>query len=323
MMALAKTETPRFPFGIPNCWYAVSYSDEIAPGDIKHLHYFDEELVLFRSEDGSIGLLDAYCDHLGAHLAKGGTVVGDSIRCPFHNWHWNSAGRCTKIPYASIIPPKARIRHYPVCEHSGLIWAWHQAQGAEPAWALPPVPQYGDPAWTDEWIRYEWTIATHPQEVYENGVDYPHFAIVHKFAAPTDPVSRYEGHVHVFGVETARNPDAGDDQGREPMQQRGDIIGLGVSYLRITGELDVVVLVTTTPVANDRTHIRLAVLGNKDYASAEIMAEKYEAYTETQAIALTDDFEIWENKKYRTDPRLCHQDGPILKFREWAKQFYS
>ena len=76
----------RFPMPIPFGWFFVAYSDELAVGDVKPLHYFGRDLVLFRNESGQAGLLDAYCPHLGAHLGYGGEVQGDSIRCPFHAW---------------------------------------------------------------------------------------------------------------------------------------------------------------------------------------------------------------------------------------------
>ena len=61
----------RFPFGIPNCWFHVSYSDELKLGEVKPVHYFGRDLVLFRGEDGKAVCLDAYCPHLGAHLGVG------------------------------------------------------------------------------------------------------------------------------------------------------------------------------------------------------------------------------------------------------------
>src|SRR5262249_47971167 len=71
-----------FPFG----WFAVAYSDELGAGQVKALRYFGRELVLWRGEDGTARLLDAYCRHLGAHLGHGGRVNGNDIECPFHAW---------------------------------------------------------------------------------------------------------------------------------------------------------------------------------------------------------------------------------------------
>ena len=32
---------------------------------------------------------------------------------------------------------------------------------------------------------------------------------------------------------------------------------------------------------------------------------------------------IWTNKLYRERPNLCEDDGPIMRYRNWAKQFYE
>ena len=42
----------RFPFGIPNSWYVVAYSDELRPGEVRRLDVLDRSLVLFRGESG-------------------------------------------------------------------------------------------------------------------------------------------------------------------------------------------------------------------------------------------------------------------------------
>jgi 3-ketosteroid 9alpha-monooxygenase subunit A len=319
--AAADTHEKRFPFGIPNSWFVVASSGELGAGALKSLRYFGEDLVLFRGEDGQAGLIDAYCDHLGAHLAFGGKVVGNAVQCPFHNWQWNKEGRCVAIPYATIIPPNARIRTYPVREHSGFIWAWYDKDGRDPTFDVPPVAQYSDSAWTSDWIRYEYIIGSHPQEILENGIDYPHFACVHKFEFPSGAEFVFDRHEHIWRHSTNRGTEISQD-GREDVHQEGRITGLGVSVLRIVGDMDVVIFFSTTPVSADQVHIRLAVIANLTHGQeAEILA-KLKPYADAQAKTLTEDFDIWEHKKYRKDPKLCHRDGPIAEYRRWAAQFY-
>ena len=78
----------RYPTG----WFVVAWSSDVAPGDVKRLHYFGRELVCFRTEGGEVSVLDAYCQHLGGHLGVGGHVEGDEIVCPWHGWHWRGDG---------------------------------------------------------------------------------------------------------------------------------------------------------------------------------------------------------------------------------------
>ena len=93
------TDAPRCPLPMPVGWFQVLFSAELSPGDAIPLHYFGQELVAFRTEDGQAKVVDAFCPHMGAHLGygirehtgKGPKIVGDSIECPFHGW----------IPYQS------------------------------------------------------------------------------------------------------------------------------------------------------------------------------------------------------------------------------
>lgn len=71
--------------------------------------FFEEKWL-----SGVIGLLDAYCPHLGANIALGGCtitqsplirlgeVIGDCVKCPFHGWQFETSGKCTFIPYSGI-----------------------------------------------------------------------------------------------------------------------------------------------------------------------------------------------------------------------------
>ena len=89
-------------------WHIVLLSQELASGEVQRLHYFDQDLVIYRGTSGKAAVLDAHCPHLGAHLASdGGRLLGDNIACPFHGWTFDASGRCVDIPYANKIPERA------------------------------------------------------------------------------------------------------------------------------------------------------------------------------------------------------------------------
>ncbi len=64
----------RFPTG----WFIVGFASDLAAGQVKRMHYFGQELVMFRTESGAVNVLDAYCLHLGANMGVGGTVEGNT-----------------------------------------------------------------------------------------------------------------------------------------------------------------------------------------------------------------------------------------------------
>lgn len=97
------------------------------------MHYFGEELVLFRTKSGKVNVLDAYCQHLGANMGVGGTVEGEHIVCPWHGWQWRGDGTNALIPYSKIgCKNNVRIRTYPATEWYGFILVWHERHGRAP-----------------------------------------------------------------------------------------------------------------------------------------------------------------------------------------------
>jgi phenylpropionate dioxygenase-like ring-hydroxylating dioxygenase large terminal subunit len=98
-----------------------------------------EDLVAFRTKEGTVGVLGAYCSHRLAPLFFG-RVEGDGIRCPYHGWKFAPGGACIEMPN---VPPehqfKERIRHlgYPAVEHGGVIWTYMGASET-----LPALPEF-------------------------------------------------------------------------------------------------------------------------------------------------------------------------------------
>ncbi|MFO0688301.1 MAG: Rieske 2Fe-2S domain-containing protein [Myxococcota bacterium] len=311
----------RFPFGIPYGWYPVAWRFELQPGDVLKRRYFARELVLFRGESGAASVLDAHCPHLGAHLGVGGKVEGDSLRCPFHGWRFAGDGQCVEIPYASRKPAHARAFAYPVRESGGVVWAWYHPKRTEPSFEPPEIPEYGAEDWMSDWTPYEWTVRTHPQEVAENSVDWPHFHHIHHMEPPPDRAVRFEGHEIRWHAATTKNVSTLDGAA-DSIRVVGRNPGLGCSYVRYSGMGDSVIVMGMTPIDDETMHMRFGVIGKKNGRSDAEMAAFQKAYADDMALAVEQDFPIWENKAYHSAPRLCDGDGPVPDFRRWASQFY-
>jgi phenylpropionate dioxygenase-like ring-hydroxylating dioxygenase large terminal subunit len=125
----------RFPFAdYPKGWFQVAYSRDVDTEQVMGLHYFGRQLICYRGTSSTPYVLDAYCPHLGADIAVGGTVAEDCIVCPFHGWRFDSAGSNVEIPYAKTVNRTARLRSWPTVERAGSIFVWHSAESAEPEW---------------------------------------------------------------------------------------------------------------------------------------------------------------------------------------------
>ncbi|HSE99149.1 MAG TPA: aromatic ring-hydroxylating dioxygenase subunit alpha, partial [Blastocatellia bacterium] len=136
--------------------------------------FIGREMVIYRGRDGRVTAMDAYCPHMGAHLAEG-KVEGNQIRCLFHNWKYDREGRCVEIPCledSSFVP---QIRTWPVEERYGLVWIW---SGREPKTCVPFVPELeGDEC--DYALGNRFVKSCHPNVMMINAIDAQHFNSVH------------------------------------------------------------------------------------------------------------------------------------------------
>jgi nitrite reductase/ring-hydroxylating ferredoxin subunit len=294
----------RYPFPIPNGWFVVAEASDLGPGEVRALHAFDRDLVLYRAADGTPHVMDAHCPHLGAHLAVGGRVEDGCLRCPFHGWKFDGAsGTCVDIPYGDVkrIPPKAHARTYPTLERNHMIWAWHHAQGGEPFYDVPEVPELSDPDWSPIVVR-TFEIRVCAQDMAENNVDFSHFRFVHG----SDGIPEDE-----FTTEGTYKKAVG---GGGTFVREG--FGLGLGVLRVQGY--VTFLSSTTPLDRGNVLVRWVFTAPRSLGdgAAEQAAESFCA-------GVSQDIPIWENKVYRDPPVITKTEKLILEHRRWCEQFYS
>lgn len=319
----------RYPMPMPFGWFAVSYSDELAVGESKPIHYFGKELVLFRTESGNAVVLDAYCPHLGAHLGYGihentgggGRIEGETIVCPFHAWRFNADGEVTEIPYAKNIPPKVLgkqcLTSYPIRETNQVIWAWYHPDNAEPLWDV----KVHEEANSDDWApleRYEWILNTHTQEMAENAADPAHFLYVHRTASYPNWEINYDG-VEARGLQKAKMP---TPRGEVDGAIHTSSIGPGQGITKFEGIADTFLMGLVTPINEEKVHVRFAFTQPK--VNGEVKKGGVNAAIIQNIVGqLEEDKPIWEHKVYRPLPVLCDGDGPIARFRKWYGQFYA
>ncbi|MEZ5383499.1 MAG: Rieske 2Fe-2S domain-containing protein [Microthrixaceae bacterium] len=309
----------RTPFPVPFGWFQVCWPDELELGGVKPLFYFGHDLVLWRDSEGSYHLQDAMCPHLGGHLGHGGHVENCEIQCPFHGWKFDAEGRNSDIPYSERVNRAARLRTFPMIERNGMVMAWYHPFEEEPTWEIPEVPEFNDPVhWTDTATRLI-PIEAAWQEIAENSVDLAHFRYVHN----TDSVPEARSYEvdgprqHVRTVQKFVTPQGVVD-GRIDIDQHGP----GFSVVRFSGIVDTVLLGCNTPVTSDATELRYSftVRRMEDAALTNSVGEAFIAEVTQQ---VTEDLPIWKHKGHVVRPALADNDGPYMKFRKWASQFYA
>lgn len=285
--------------------------------------------MLLRTESGQPRLLDAHCPHNGAHLGVGGTVVGEAIRCPFHGFCFDTeTGSCESTPYG-FDPPKgdrARVRGWPVRELNGVILAYYSPSRAEPTWHIPELDHSG---WSTLYNhKYEGLRAT-PEDTSENSVDAGHFTQVHNFqSARIAKELQLDGPLltisHEIQAEIPGNPFK-----KPTLQVHFDIEVRGLGWSLVSGRIPALRTrfhnyVLTTPVDAETSDLRVCTIAEGDFGPAGFLKHAIGAMAfQGLKHEVSQDFEIWAHKKRMDRPALAKGDGPIGRYRRWARQFYE
>lgn len=319
-----------FPQSVmPTGWFQVDWTDNLAIGAVKPLKYFNQHLVLFRTENGEANITSAFCPHLGAHLGYGGTVEGCEIVCPYHGWRWAQDGRNTLVPSEGR-PTKSRrgLKVWEVSESNGIIWTWHDATGRPPLWDSP-AERRGDRDYlpVHPHCTYLWdNVRTQPQFVAENTVDLDHFVFVHKNRIL--PVVRTEDQL----PECIEDGHVWINHRPAPLQS-STCFGLGLVLADFPADpgrlhrMPSLLFHATTPIDNERSDMFGTVLVEQDREAEGgeglVPVGRALKRIEEQIFQAGRDVPIWDHMVYMERPAYARLEGPpFMRLRRWAKQFY-
>ena len=316
-------------FDFPRGWFMIADSEEVTTKPMA-VRYFGRDMVLYRGISGRAHLLDAYCPHMGAHLAINTTsyvvrdnehVQGESIRCPYHAWRFGPDGKCDDIPYHDKIPKAACVRAWPIQEQYGAIFVWHDPENQQADFDLPMIPEWDDRSWVQWKMDRLGTLASHPQEVLDNMSDVSHFKPTHG----SKQVEYFENEycdqimVQYFGAGH-RTLTTGD----ELLELKTWYTGPGILMSRMWGHFPSIMMIAHTPVDDGVIKVwhSLMVKSPHDIATPQDVAVA-RAYQESSRLAFAQDFEVWGNKRPALNILQVPTDGPFHKGRIWYSQFYN
>lgn len=315
----------------PTGWFQVAWSDEIGVGEVHRMHYFGQDLVAWRAESGQLAVMNAYCEHLGAHLGFGGHVEGEVIQCPFHGWQWNAEGRNVCIPYEKRPNRGRRIPSFPVVERNASVYMWYDADGREPFFDAPDVFASFDDGGVDDYYPqqrlFEQGHEMHPQYVLENGVDFAHFKYVH--GTPINPIfTRHDFDQPVSYVDFTITFEGDDRQVIDDVSSGVEAIngGLGIAVTKSWGMIDNRTISCVTPVDDATSDVRFTVYIGRpkgEVRNPERAAAKAAEFGDEVIRQFRQDIHIWSHQRYSDPPALA--SGELEGFtaiRQWARQFY-
>ncbi len=159
-----------------NSWYIAAHSFELAGTRPVARTICGHEVVIFRGENGDVGILSDRCPHRFAPLSTG-EVSGNSIRCGYHGIGFDMTGACTFIPGDLAVPNGFAAKRYPSVEKHGFIWIWMGEREADPA-LIPDFHENSDPNWAA--VPGYLNAACNYQLMVDNLLDLTHVVFVHK-----------------------------------------------------------------------------------------------------------------------------------------------
>jgi phenylpropionate dioxygenase-like ring-hydroxylating dioxygenase large terminal subunit len=319
---------PALPY--PNGWFCLAFSDELKPGSILTRPLLGEEVVLYKTQRGRIRAIRPYCPHLGAHLGAGGKISGEDIVCPFHKFAFDPAGTCVRTGYG-LQPPRASLIQYPVSEVNGSVYVWRHSLGAPPDWEVPALYTPGRVAPS----HHTFEMAGHPQDVTENVFDFGHFTHVHGATDVTVEGEPVLGEKICVLQSSVQWPSL--LLGKLRMDTTHTVIGLATLLLEISlpqAKTSMYVITHCTPIKPGRVQFRVGTVidlkhlpllrGAAGRRVARHLSQLLTVLAQRQVCQDASlDVSIWHHQRHCEHPRLAQGDGPIGRYRQWVRQFYT
>ena len=183
-----------------NCWQVAAYSAEVSHQMLKRC-LVGEGVLLYRREAGDVVAMRDRCPHRYVPLSLG-CLDGDVAQCGYHGLRFDATGTCVHIPGQDMIPPKVRVRVYPVQEKYSFVWIWMgDADQADPA-LIPFFYWIDDPDWAAAEGYHH--IAADYRFLVDNLLDLSHETFVHPETIGNAAVAESPASVKVLDRKTVR-----------------------------------------------------------------------------------------------------------------------
>ena len=166
-------------FDWQNCWYPVTFVEDLPQDRPTPFTLYDEKLVLFMDGDRNVACLTDRCAHRAARLSDG-VVVDGRIECLYHGWQFGGDGKCLHIPQLPAdqrMPPRACVRSYPVALKQGMVWIWAGEPDRADESLIPVTNGLDDPTVTR--VDFQMDLPYDQSYLIENVIDVAHIHIAH------------------------------------------------------------------------------------------------------------------------------------------------
>ena len=328
---IREIDTGALPDRYARGWHCLGPVKDYLDGKPHGVEIFGTMLVVFADSQGEIKVLDGYCRHMGGNLSQG-TIKGDEVACPFHDWRWGGDGKCKLVPYAKRTPRLARTRAWADrrTRRTAVRLARPRGQSAPPEVRIPDIPEFA----SDEWTDWRWNTmlieGSNCREIIDNVTDMAHFFYIH-FGLPTYFKNVFEGHIASQYLHNVGRPDVSDlgtSYGEAHLDSEASYFGPSFMINWLHNNYDgykaeSILINCHYPVTQDSFVLQWGVIVEKPKGLDDAMTEKLaKTFTEGVSKGFLQDVEIWKHKTRIDNPLLVEEDGAVYQMRRWYQQFY-
>ena len=135
----------------PRVWHVACTTDHVSePGDWFEHRLGRYSVVLVRGDDGVLRGFQNVCRHRGNTICQGSGSGANELRCPYHRWTWDLAGRLREVPSRrgfgplrtedlGLVPVRvdtwARLVFVNLDPDAGSLASWLEGVPGDIAWA--------------------------------------------------------------------------------------------------------------------------------------------------------------------------------------------
>lgn len=163
-----------------NAWYMAGWAETLS-NQPKRIKILGEGVALARLADGTAVAMGDRCPHRYASLSDG-KLVDDTLECPYHGLRFDKSGACVFNPHGNgMIPPRARVKSYPLVERYHALWIWMGDAALADDASIPDFSAFMAPdvVTCRDYLR----IGANYELVTDNLLDLSHVEFLHPFLA--------------------------------------------------------------------------------------------------------------------------------------------
>ncbi len=169
-------------------WTPVLLAEELPRNDCPpvRVKVLSESLIAFRDTEGRYGLIDEFCPHRRVSMWFGRNEQ-NGLRCAYHGWKFDVAGRCMDIPSepeSSGVVARIKMKSYPLVLRGGVLWTY-----MGPPEKQPPLPEWEFATVADDQRFVSKRIQeSNWLQAMEGGIDSSHVSFLHQGNINSDPL---------------------------------------------------------------------------------------------------------------------------------------